>query len=116
MSDLSYQWYRYALSLPKEQAALAGRMKNIEPAIADNWTIDIPVENEQVIRFMNPIKESLTKHQQTSLHNSHITLNYRLIKHAEERKANTRKEVLESKMKRSPALVNLIREFNLALT
>lgn len=116
MSDLSYQWYRYALSLPKEQAALAGRMKNIEPAIADNWTIDIPVENEQVIRFMNPIKESLTKHLQTSLHNSHITLNYRLIKHAEERKAYTRKEVLESMMKRSPALVNLIREFNLALT
>lgn len=116
MSDLSYQWYRYALSLPKEQAALAGRMKNIEPVIADNWTIDIPIENEQVIRFMNPIKESLTKHLQTNLHNSHITLNYRLIKHTEQRKAYTRKEILESMMKRNPALVNLIREFNLALT
>lgn len=116
MSDLSYQWYRFALTLPKEQAALAGRMKNIEPIIGDDWTIDVPIENDQVIRFMEPIKNALTHHLQTNLHNTHITLNYRLIKSTEKRRPYTRKEILEAMMKRNPALVNLIREFNLALT
>lgn len=116
MRDLSYQWYRFALALPQEQAALTGRMKNIEPIICKDWVIDVPVENEQVIKFMEPIRNALTNHLRTNLHNTHIALNFRLIKRTEQHRHYTRKEQFEAMMKKNPALVTLVREFNLALT
>ncbi len=113
--DLSYQWYRYAVSLPQEQSAMAGRMKNIEPLLADGWTVEVPVENDLVRTYMEEIRPSVTDFLRKELHNSHITLKYRLIVPEERKKAYTRKEILAMILQKNAALQKLTQALSLEL-
>ena len=48
VDQLTYYWYSFAQNLPKEQTAMAGRMKSMKPQISENWLIEVEVENEMV--------------------------------------------------------------------
>ena len=112
---LSYHWYRYAAVLPQEQAAQAGRMKNIQPVIADNWVVEVPVENEMVIPFMQPLVPGLTDYLRKQLHNAAITLNLRIIKKEEQRQVYSRKEAYGLLIKENKNFQNLVQALKLEM-
>ena len=112
---LSYHWYRYAAVLPQEQAAQAGRMKNIQPVIADNWVVEVPVENEMVIPFMQPLVPGLTAYLRKQLHNAAITLNLRIIKKEEQRQVYSRKEAYGLLIKENKNFQNLVQALKLEM-
>ncbi len=114
-SDLSYHWYRYACALPKEDSATAGRMKNIEPRIGKDWTIEVPVESELVVGSLSPFRQPLTDYLREQLHNDKITLTFIIAKSENTTKVYSRREILDLMLKSSPALVTLTKELNLEM-
>ena len=114
--DLSYQWYRFAMELPQEQNAIAGRMKNMRPQLMDNFVVEVPVENDQVLMLMNSIRDDLVCYLRMGLRNGKVDVRFRII-HAEEAKkrAYTRQEQLAAMLEKSPGLAVLKNTLNLEL-
>ena len=114
--DLSYQWYRFAMELPQEQNAIAGRMKNMRPQLMDNFVVEVPVENDQVLMLMNSIRDDLLCYLRMGLHHGTVDVRCRII-HAEEaqKRAYTRQEQLAAMLEKSPGLTVLKNTLNLEL-
>lgn len=112
---LSYQWHSFASALPQEHKAIAGRMLNMIPIIADNWQIEIPVENQQVINYMEQLKAQLTQHLRTHLHNGKIELRFRLIEAQEQKRGYSRREQYAMMLEKSAPLSELARALKLEL-
>ena len=115
-NDLSYQWYRFAMELPQEHSAIAGRMKNMRPQLMDNFVVDVPVENEQVLLLMNSIRDDLVCYLRMGLHNGKVDVNFRMIQAEEAKKrAYTRQEQFAAMLEKSPGLALLKTALNLEL-
>lgn len=115
LNELSYHWFRYAAQLPREHAATAARMKNMELQLRDGWVVDIPMENENVIAYMDCLKDDLQRYLQAELHNGKIRLNFRLTEQTDRKRAYTRREKLELMLKKNPDLQQLITALRLEL-
>ena len=114
--DLSYQWYRFAMELPQEQSAIAGRMKNMRPQLLDNFVVEVPVENDQVLMLMNSIRDDLVCYLRMGLHNGKVDVRFRIIQAEEAKKrAYTRQEQLAAMLEKSPGLAVLKNTLNLEL-
>ena len=114
--DLSYQWYRFAMELPQEQNAIAGRMKNMRPQLMDNFVVEVPVENDQVLLLMNSIRDDLVCYLRMGLHNGKVDVRFRIIQAEEAKKrAYTRQEQLAAMLEKSPGLTVLKNTLNLEL-
>ena len=114
--DLSYQWYRFAMELPQEQNAIAGRMKNMRPQLMDNFVVEVPVENDQVLMLMNSIHDDLVCYLRMGLHNGKVDVRFRIIQAEEAKKrAYTRQEQLAAMLEKSPGLAVLKNTLNLEL-
>ena len=111
--DLSYQWYRFAMELPQEQNAIAGRMKNMRPQLMDNFVVEVPVENDQVLMLMNSIRDDLVCYLRMGLHNGKVDVRFRIIQAEEAKKrAYTRQEQLAAMLDKSPGLAVLKNTLN----
>lgn len=114
--DLSYQWYRYAMQLPQESNAIAGRLKNMRPNLQDNYHIDVAVENDRVLQLMNGIADDLTYELRKNLNNGKITLTFRLIVESEcKKRVYTRQEQWAAMQAKSAGVAYLKRELQLEL-
>ena len=114
--DVSYQWYRCAMELPQEQNAIAGRMKNMRPQLMDNFVVEVPVENDQVLMLMNSIRDDLVCYLRMGLHNGKVDVRFRIIQAEEAKKrAYTRQEQLAAMLEKSPGLTVLKNTLNLEL-
>lgn len=113
--DLSYYWYRFAHSLPKEESAMAGRMQNMRPTLGDGWTVTVPVENEIVEEYMRRLQVKIVSYLREQLRNDHISLQYRLVEQGEPGRAYSRKEQYSDMLTRSVALSMLAKELKLEL-
>ena len=114
--DLSYQWYRFAMELPQEQNAIAGRMKNMRPQLMDNFVVEVPEENGQVLMLMNSIRDDLVCYLRMGLHNGKVDVRFRIIQAEEAKKrAYTRQEQLAAMLEKSPGLTVLKNTLNLEL-
>ena len=114
--DLSYQWYRFAMELPQEQNAIAGRMKNMRPQLMDNFVVEVPVENDQVLMLMISIRDDLVCYLRMGLHNGKVDVRFRIIQAEEAKKrAYTRQEQLAAMLDKSPGLAVLKNTLNLEL-
>lgn len=112
---LLYQWFRFAGSLPQEQTAMSARMKGMNPKILDGWVIDVPLENQMVMGYMEQLRKQLTDFLRSNLHNGKIQLNFRIIEQKEERRAFTRREVLERMMEKNPDFAGFVKALKLEL-
>lgn len=113
--DLLYYWLRYANQMPQEQAAMAGRMKNMTPKLNDNWKVEIVVENGMVEHYMHDLQLPIRNFLRENLHNELITLNIRIAEGNEPRRAYSRKEQLDDMLQRSDAFRQLAKNFQLEL-
>ncbi len=114
--ELSYYWYRFAQSLPQEESATAGRLKNMKPVLLPGWTVEAAVDNEIVEDYIHRIQARLVAYLRTQLRNDHIQLSLRLVETTENTRAYSRLEQLNDMMRRNPALAQLQKELQLELS
>ena len=68
-------WKRFASSLSKEQAAMAGRLLNLRPLLNGDFTIDVSVENHMVASELSGMRAHIEEYLRHQLQNRKITLN-----------------------------------------
>lgn len=112
---LTYYWFRFAQQLPKEQAALQGRMKAMKPAVNEKWEVHVTVDNEMVEQYMRNIQVSLTNYLRTQLLNDYISLQFHIASMDEQPRAFSRVEKFKDMLRRSPALEELRKALDLEL-
>lgn len=84
--ELQYHWFRFAVALPAEQSAVAGRMKNMQPHLLENYHIEVAVDNQQVLDYMNSLREKIMHYLQIALNNKELNLTFRVTEETAERK------------------------------
>ena len=115
-NELYYQWYRFANELPKEQSAMSARLKNMEPILNEGWQVEVAVENQQVLHYLEGLRENLQNYLRQHLRNGKITLQPRLLKATESKRAYSRQEQYAQMLQHSPALARLAESLKLELS
>lgn len=114
VDQLTYYWYSFAQNLPKEQTAMAGRMKSMKPQISENWLIEVEVENEMVEQYMHELQIPLMNYLRTNLRNDAITLKFHITANNVTR-AFSRTEQFKEMLEEYTALATLKEKLNLEL-
>ena len=114
VDQLTYYWYSFAQNLPKEQTAIAGRMKSMKPQISENWLIEVEVENEMVEQYMHELQIPLMNYLRTNLRNDAITLKFHITANNVTR-AFSRTEQFKEMLEECTALATLKEKLNLEL-
>ncbi len=113
--ELSYQWFRFANSLPQEQAAMAARMKNLTPRRLEAETYEVVLDNEQVMHYMQALVPEIETYLRRELKNGKVCLRLRVAAPGEQVKAYSKKEQFQMMLQRSEGLQLLRDELNLTL-
>lgn len=74
--DLCHEWRYFLNQLPREHAATAGRLKNIEPKLVKEWTGHIVFESQPVANCFLEIKNQMLQFMRSRLRNAQIELTY----------------------------------------
>lgn len=75
----NYVWMRFAMQLPIEQAANAGRMKAMQPKVEEgNNEVVVMVENERVKKYMEDMLPSLLAYIRKELSNALISVIFKV--------------------------------------
>ncbi|MDO4210683.1 MAG: DNA polymerase III subunit gamma/tau [Bacteroidales bacterium] len=113
--DLRLQWLTFANTLPVEEAAEAGRLKIVQPVIKENYRIEALVENQVAANYLGKIAPQLTAHLRATLRNDNITVAFPVDETHTIRHAYSPRKILAEMMQKNPALVTLIKTFDLQL-
>ena len=73
-------WFEYINKLPREQMALAQRMRLLQPIITGPSTIQVTVNSPQMINELNELKADLEHVLRFRLKNSEINFTFELAK------------------------------------
>lgn len=113
--DLMRQWYGYAQTLPREETAMAGRLKNMTPTLNGDWAIEVTLDNEMVREYMQRLKPKMESFLRERLHNDRITLRLIMANNDTPQRAFTRTEQLQEMLRHNRALQKLTQELQLEL-
>ncbi len=115
--DLNYYWREFASLLPKEEAANAGRMMNMQPhLLKDGNTFEIAVDNNIVEKYMLQLAPQIENHLRERLHNRKIQMTVRISRADEKVRAYSHVEKFQVMSKKNPALLKLKEELGLELS
>ena len=119
--ELDYQWLAMCNRMPQNMVAMASRMKNLHPQIiqpseSGGETIEVVVDNQQLLDEINGIKGRIRATLAKELHNGNITLDFRLAKIEEVGKVLTRREIFNAVRKENPAIEKLLSLLDLHLS
>ena len=95
---------------------LANRMKSIVPKITNYPQIEVIINNQLLLDDILNIKNRILKTFVLSLHNSELSISYRLADQEEVGKVLTKNEVLELLMEKNPAMKKLTKDLDLVMT
>lgn len=115
--DLGYYWREFASLLPKEEAANAGRMRNMHPHLmADQHTFEVAVDNGMVQKYMQQLAPQIEAHLQKKLHNRKIKMTTRVSEANENVRAYSHVERFQMMSKKNPSLLKLKEALGLELS
>ena len=115
--DLDYYWRDFTNRLPQEEAANAGRMKNIHPKLLkDQTTFEVAVDNEMVQKNMQRLAPQIENYLRQQLHNRKIKMTVRISEAGEVVRAYSQPEKFQMMSKKNPSLQKLKDEFGLELS
>lgn len=95
---------------------LANRMKSIVPKITNYPQIEVIINNQLLLDDVLNIKNRILKTFVLGLHNSELSISYRLADQEEVGKVLTKNEVLELLMEKNPAMKKLTKDLDLVMT
>lgn len=114
--DLNYYWREFAARLPKEEAANAGRMMNMQPhLLKDQRTFEVVVDNEMVQKYMEQLAPQIVGHLCQQLHNRTIRMTVRVSQENENVRAYSHVERFKMMSQKNPKLLKLKETFGLEL-
>ncbi len=96
---LDLQWLSMCNRMPQKMIALASRMKNMKPRIADFPNIEIVVDNQMLLDQVAEIKGRIRVTLAKALHNGGVNISLRLAEAEEISRRMTKKEVFDELMK-----------------
>ena len=114
--DLNYYWQEYAGQLPKEQVAIAKRMRVLRPVLLNNsTTFEIVVDNEIAAKDFTALIPELQDYLRVRLKNSKVVMTVRVSAPTETVRAVGRVEKFQMMSQKNQALMQLKEEFGLEL-
>ena len=115
--DLNYYWREFATRLPKEEAANAARMMNMQPhLLKDQTTFEVAVDNDMVQKYMSQLAPQIEMHLRQQLHNRKIKMTVRVSAANENLRAYSHVERFQMMSKKNPSLLKLKEAFGLELS
>ncbi len=112
--DLVYYWRDFTTKLSKEEAANAGRMKNMHPTLQkDQTTFEVVVDNEMVQKNMLRLAPQIEEYLRKQLHNRKIKMSVRVSETNENARAYSHLEKFQMMSQKNPSLLQLQKEFGL---
>ena len=115
-ADVNRCWLQYALSLPREYAAMSARMRNMTLEVAPgSKRVTVPVENEQVMKYMQQMQPQVEQYLRNELQNDFVALDLKLVAREAQTRAYSPKEQFAAMLKDNPALETLRQTFKLEL-
>lgn len=115
VDTLQYYWHRYANQLPREDSAIAGRMRNMNPKLLSNYEVEVMVENNMVEQYMRSKQIDLMNYLRTNLRNDYIILRFTQAQEDGQQRTFSRLEQFNELLSRSAALAMLKKELSLEL-
>ena len=112
-TSLQENWFAYVNSLPREQMAIAQRMRMLQPVIKGPSSVEITVNSPQIINELNDLKANMENYLRPRLHNSELSFTFQLAKEEVVRRTFSKQECLEEMEKTNPSLTSLIKELQL---
>ena len=100
-------WKQFAMSLPKEESAMSGRMMNLRPYLAGSTEFTITIDNKLVEQEMRTMQPRIEAYLRTQMQNNHITMRIILEESQLTHRIYSRVEQYQMLEKRNPALRKL---------
>ena len=113
--ELELQWMAMCNRMPQKLSGIASRMKNMNPQIVNDYNVEVVVPNEIIMIEVENIKGSILSTLKHYLHNSSITISFRIAEKKEQARILTRKEQFELMEKDNPSVAKLREVFELQL-
>ncbi len=115
ITSLLTAWKNMAQNLPQEDTAMANRMKDTDPTLLDDHTIEIVANNELVEKEFQAFTPRILSFLRQNLHNNTLTIEVRVRKQEEKQRAYNRMEQFNMMCQMNDALRLLQKEFDLEL-
>lgn len=112
-NDIRRHWMEFAMRLPIEENATAGRMKIMQPKLTNDTTFEVTVDNEMVAKQLQPMSAKIVSYIQQQLHNNTIKMEIRVSDDLTPQRAYNRSEQYKMMAEKNPALVKLKELFGL---
>lgn len=100
-------WKQFAMSLPKEESAMSGRMMNLRPYLAGSTEFAITIDNKLVAQEMRTMQPRIEAYLRTQMQNNHISMRIILEESQLTHRIYSRVEQYQMLEKRNPALRKL---------
>ena len=113
--ELRYYWLRFVNELPPEQSAEAGRLQMLKPQILENFVVEVSVDNDRVAKHLGSIKDMLTGFLREALHNSLLTIRFKVNENVESHNYRSPRELLQDMCKTNKAVAILVENLKLRL-
>ncbi len=113
--NLRIAWYEYINELPRDDQAIAQRMRDMRPVIVEQEIIEIEVNNEQVVQMMNSVIPQLLIGLKSKLHNDFITIRMKVSETQQATRKYSKTELFTCMIADNPALKRLTDALELAL-
>ena len=116
-NELRLQWMLMCNRMQQQEhfLGLSLRLKNITPEITDYPNIEVVADNKSLLAEMTPIRGSIEKTLQITLHCPALRLTLRLADEGEARRFYTKREIFDQMRQKNPALEKLRLELGLEL-
>ena len=106
-------WHEYVNNLPREQMAIAQRMRMLQPLITGPSTIEVTVSSPQIINELNDLKADMERFLRLRLNNKDISCIFQLSEQEEIQHNYSKQDLLLEMERKNPSLTNLIKELEL---
>lgn len=111
--QLNMEWLSMCNRMPNNMKAMAIRLKNTTPKITDFPTIEVVVENKQLLDEIRKIEARIKVTLVKALNNGSINLQYRLARPDEVKQVLSKDQILEHMLNNNEALRQLQQQFKL---
>ena len=100
-------WKQFALTLPKEESAMAGRLTIIRPTLTGEASFTVVIDNKIVAQDLHSIKPRIEAYLRQQMQNRHISMSIKLEENLNTHRIYSRVEQYQMLEKKNPALKKL---------
>lgn len=112
---LQFFWHEFANMLPKEETAMAQRMRIMRPKLLQEHVFEVMVENNQVEEYLLKMAPRIVTHLKAGLKNSQVTMKIRVATANEVVKVYSKPQQLQVMLKKSKPFAKLKEALQLEL-